>query len=104
MTSDWKWSSVDRRSVIAGGVGVVVAPAVLRVIPANAQSKAIKLGLVSPHTGPLAGFGESDAFIIDQVKGTLAKGLQTGGGKTYPVEIVAKDSQSSGTRAAEVAS
>ena len=65
--------------------------------------RAIKLGLVSPHTGPLAGFGEADGFILDQVKGILAKGLPIGG-KTYQVEIVAKDSQSSGTRAAEVAS
>ena len=98
-----KWPMVDRRSVIAGGLGLVAAPAVLRVIPANAQSKAIKLGLVSPHTGPLAGFGEADGFILDQVKTTLAKGLSVGG-KTYPIEIVVKDSQSSGTRASEVAS
>ena len=103
MTSDKKWPAIDRRSVIAGGLGLVAAPAVLRVTPANAQSKAIKLGLVSPHTGPLAGFGEADAFILDQVKTTLGKGLQVAG-KTYPIEIVSKDSQSSGTRAAEVAS
>jgi branched-chain amino acid transport system substrate-binding protein len=103
MTSDKKWPAIDRRSVIAGGLGAMAAPAVLGIIPANAQSKAIKLGVVSPHTGPLAGFGEADAFIIDQVKTTLAKGLAVGG-KTYPVEIIAKDSQSSGTRAAEVAS
>ena len=98
-----KLSAIDRRSVVAGGLGAIVAPSVLRVIPANAQSKGVKLGLVSPHTGPLAGFGEADGFILDQVKGILAKGLPIGG-KTYQVEIVAKDSQSSGTRAAEVAS
>ncbi len=103
MTSDSKWPTVDRRSVIASGLGLVAAPAVLRIIPANAQSKAIKLGLVSPHTGPLAGFGEADAFILDQVKTALGKGLAVGG-KTFPIEIVTKDSQSSGTRAAEVAS
>jgi len=95
--------SFDRRTVIAGGLGALAAPAVLRVIPANAQSKAIKIGHVSPKTGPLAGFGEADGFIIDQVKTILAKGLAVGG-KTYPVEIVTKDSQSSGTRASEVAS
>jgi branched-chain amino acid transport system substrate-binding protein len=103
MTSDKKWSAIDRRNVITGGLGLMAAPAVLRIIPANAQSKAIKLGLVSPHTGPLAGFGEADGFNLDQVKTTLAKGLSVGG-KTYPIEIVTKDSQSSGTRAAEVAS
>jgi branched-chain amino acid transport system substrate-binding protein len=80
-----------------------MAPAVLRVIPANAQSKAIKIGHVSPKTGPLAGFGEADGFILDQVKSILVKGLPVGG-KSYPVEIVSKDSQSSSTRASEVAS
>jgi branched-chain amino acid transport system substrate-binding protein len=81
---------------------MLAAPAVLRVIPANAQSKTIKIGHVSPRTGPLAGFGEADGFILDQVRAILAKGLESGG-KTFPVEIVSKDSQSSGTRASEVA-
>ena len=94
---------LNRRAVIAGGFGALAAPAVLRVIPANAQSKSIKIGHISPKTGPLAGFGEADGFILDQVKGLLAKGLPSGG-KTYAVEIITKDSQSSGTRASEVAS
>ena len=55
-----KLSAIDRRSVVAGTLGAIVAPSVLRIIPANAQSKGVKLGLVSPHTGPLAGFGERD--------------------------------------------
>ena len=93
---------VDRRTVIAGGLGALAAPAVLRVIPANAQSKAIKLGLVSPKTGPLAGFGEPEAFILEQVNKVLKPGLSVAG-KTYPVEIIAKDSQSTSTRATEVA-
>lgn len=94
---------VNRRNLMASGLGALAAPAVLRVIPVHAQSKAIKLGHVSPRTGPLAGFGEADGFILDQVREILAKGLSSGG-KTYPVEIVSKDSQSSTTRASEVAS
>ncbi len=93
----------DRRAVIAGGLGALAAPAVLRVIPANAQSKTIKIGHVSPKTGPLAGFGEADGFILAQVRDVLAKGLPSAG-KTFPVEIISKDSQSTGTRASEVAS
>ena len=103
MTDTENTGSIDRRTVVAAGLTALAAPAVLRVIPAQAQSKTIKIGHVSPKTGPLAGFGESDGFIIDQMKGVLAKGLPSGG-KTYPVEIISKDSQSSGTRAAEVAS
>ena len=96
-------AGLSRRTLVKAGLGAVAAPAVLRVIPANAQSKGIKIGYVSPRTGPLAGFGEADPFIVDQVKGIIGKGLQIGG-KAYPVEIVTKDSQSNGARAAEVAS
>ena len=96
-------NAINRRAVVAGSLGALAAPVVLRVIPANAQSKTIKVGHVSPKSGPLAGFGEADGFIINQVNGILAKGLPIGG-KAYPVEIITKDSQSSGTRASEVAS
>jgi branched-chain amino acid transport system substrate-binding protein len=99
----YRRTAFDRRSVMLRALGVLAAPAVLRVIPANAQSKTIKIGHVSPRTGPLAGFGEADGFILDQVRAIVAKSLESGG-KTFPVEIVSKDSQSSGTRAAEVAS
>src|SRR5271165_1637029 len=96
-------SVISRRSLVKAGLGAVAAPAVLNVIPVNAQSRVIKIGHVSPKTGPLAGFGEADGFILEQVNGILAKGLVSGG-KTYPVQIITKDSQSSGNRAAEVAS
>src|SRR5579862_5999335 len=91
---------ISRRSVTAG---LIAAPAVLSAIPANAQSRVIKIGHVSPRTGPLAGFGEADSFILDQVRALIGNGLQSGG-RTYPVQIISKDSQSSGNRAAEVAS
>lgn len=98
-----KGSGISRRRALAAGVGLVAAPAVLRVIPANAQSRVIKIGHVSPRTGPLAGFGEADSFIIDQVRGVLAKGLSNNG-RTYEVQIISKDSQSNASRASEVAS
>src|SRR3954447_25936808 len=94
---------VSRRMLVKAGIGAIAAPAVLRAIPADAQAKVIKIGHVSPRTGPLAGFGEADDFILKQVRDVLGKGLQSGG-KTYQVQIISKDSQSSGNRAAEVAS
>src|ERR1700739_19506 len=97
-----RFAAIDRRAVVARGLGMLAAPTVLRATPAEAQSKIVKIGHVSPRTGPLAGFGEADGFILEQVRGILAKGLESGG-KTYQVEIVSKDSQSSGTRASEVA-
>jgi branched-chain amino acid transport system substrate-binding protein len=95
--------TISRRTLVGSGLGAIAAPAVLRVLPAEAQSQVIKIGHVSPKTGPLAGFGEADGFILEQVRGILAKGLENDG-KTYKVEIISKDSQSSGNRAAEVAS
>jgi branched-chain amino acid transport system substrate-binding protein len=97
------FKTISRRTMVKTGLGVIAAPAVLGVLPAQAQSNVIKIGHVSPKTGPLAGFGEADGFIVEQVRGILSKGLSNGG-KTYKVEIVTKDSQSSASRASEVAS
>jgi len=96
-------AGISRRTMVKAGLGAVAAPAVLKVIPANAASKGIKIGYVSPRTGPLAGFGEADLFIIEGVKKAIGKGIPVAG-KIYPVEIILKDSQSNGSRAAEVAS
>src|SRR5437899_8739143 len=95
-------TSVSRRSLVKAGIGALAAPAVLRVIPANAQSRVIKIGHVSPRTGPIAGFGEADPYILEQIQKVVANGIQSGG-RTYKVEIISKDSQSSTSRASEVA-
>ncbi len=75
--------------------GAVFAPAVH-------AAKAIKLGYVSPQTGPLAAFAEADNFVISNFHDTVKGGLKIGG-STYPVEVTVKDSQSNPNRAAEVA-
>ena len=62
----------------------------------------LKIGYVSPQTGPLAPFGEADKWVIDQMKAAFKNGL-TVGGKKYGVEILLKDSQSNPNRAGEVA-
>jgi branched-chain amino acid transport system substrate-binding protein len=63
----------------------------------------IKIGYVSPQTGPLAPFGEADKWVIEQMKVAFKDGLSVGG-KKYAVEIILKDSQSNPNRAGEVAS
>jgi len=93
---------ISRRKLLRSGAIAIAAPAVLRVLPAAAQSNVIKIGHVSPKTGPLAGFGEADGFILGQVRDILNKGLISSG-KAYKVEIISKDSQSSASRASEVA-
>jgi branched-chain amino acid transport system substrate-binding protein len=64
--------------------------------------RAIKIGYVSPTTGPLAGFGEADEYIIGEAKKAFAAGINVAG-TVHPVEILAKDSQSSPDTAASVA-
>jgi len=62
----------------------------------------LKIGFVSPITGPAAGFGEPDAYVIGLARKALEGGL-TIGGKTYSVEIIDKDGQSNPAQGAAVA-
>ena len=95
----------DRRTVLTGlATTALTAPAVLRIKTAFAQERTIKVGHVSPRTGPLAGFAEADDYIIGQIREIFAAGVTTADGGTVGVEIVTKDSQSNPNRAAEVAS
>ncbi len=71
--------------------------------PALAQNRTLKIGYVSPQTGPLAGFAEADEYILSAVREQLAQGLNIRG-NSHPVEILVRDSQSNPNRAAEVAS
>jgi branched-chain amino acid transport system substrate-binding protein len=96
-------AALSRREVVKLAGGLVAAPAIVRMSPANAQSAAIKIGFVSPTTGPIAAFGEADDFILKQVAKVVGAGIANNG-KTYPIQVIAKDSQSSSSRAAEVAS
>lgn len=71
--------------------------------PAIAQARPIRLGYVTPRTGPLALFGEADEFALKVAGEAFANGF-TINGTNHPVEIITKDTQSSVNRAAEVTS
>lgn len=62
----------------------------------------IKIGFVSPETGQLSVFTQSNSYVLGKVRSALAGGLRIGG-KKYSVDIIAADSQSSSARAATVA-
>jgi branched-chain amino acid transport system substrate-binding protein len=99
-----KSNGFNRRDFLkAGAAGAIAMPAILTATRAYAQTPTLKLGYVSPKTGPLAGFAEADDYIIDGINKAFAGGL-TNNGKQWAVEIIVKDSQSNPTRAAEVAS
>jgi len=62
----------------------------------------IRIGFISPRTGPLASFGKTDGFILEQARLALANGM-TVAGKHYQVEIIDRDSQSDPARASQLA-
>ena len=70
--------------------------------PLLAQTGPIKIGLVTPKTGPLSLFAQADAFTLAGLRAQLAAGIKVGGTKR-PVEVIVKDSQSNPSRASEVA-
>ncbi|HEY7253800.1 MAG TPA: ABC transporter substrate-binding protein [Methylomirabilota bacterium] len=67
------------------------------------RARTLKIGYVSPQTGPLAGFGETDSFVVAGIRKAVGSGLSIRG-QSAPVEILVRDSQSDPNRAAEVAS
>ena len=95
-------NSIDRRSLLKYTAATGAALSAGVYAPAIAQTRAIKLGYVSPQTGPLAAFAEADNFNIARFKEATKAGIKLGNA-TLPVEVVVKDSQSNPNRAAEVA-
>ncbi|ATI41986.1 ABC transporter substrate-binding protein (plasmid) [Pacificitalea manganoxidans] len=92
----------SRRGFLAGGSALLAAPALLRSTRAYAANPVLRVGHVSPRTGPLAGFAEADDYVLQAVAEAFAGGIENNG-KTWSVEIISKDSQSNPNRAAEVA-
>lgn len=92
----------NRRHILGGLAATVAAPAILTSSRAYAQTPTIKVGHVSPRTGPLAGFAEADDFVLEGIQAALSGGVENNG-KSYNIEIISKDSQSNPNRAAEVA-
>jgi branched-chain amino acid transport system substrate-binding protein len=66
------------------------------------SAAAVKIGYVSPRTGPLAPFAEADDFILGAIQGRFDK-PQPIAGKSRKITIITKDSQSDPNRAAQVA-
>ena len=91
-----------RRTALAGGAALLAAPALLPR-RALAQDGTIRLGFVSPRTGPVAAFGAPDEFVLRGIRAAVEGGIEIGG-RSYAVEIIEKDSQSNPNRAAEAAS
>jgi branched-chain amino acid transport system substrate-binding protein len=70
----------------------------------GSSSGKITIGWIHPLTGALAGFGAPDGFVLQKIRATspYKNGFKIGG-KTYEVQINSYDTQSSPTRAGQLA-
>jgi branched-chain amino acid transport system substrate-binding protein len=93
---------LTRRTLLTGlGAGTALGLSPLGA-PAIRAAQPIRIGYVTPKSGPLAAFAEADDYILSGVREALKGGLKAGSA-TRPVEILIKDSQSNPNRAAEAA-
>jgi branched-chain amino acid transport system substrate-binding protein len=101
--SDKTFSStgITRRSALRGAAAIGGALAMPGIIRA-AGDETIKIGFISPITGPLGLFGETDAYTLAQMRKRFANGLEVGG-KTYQVKVFDRDAQSDPNKSSELA-
>jgi branched-chain amino acid transport system substrate-binding protein len=85
-------------SALVGGAVVAMNP----TLAAAKSDKKLRLGFISPRTGHLGAFGETDPFVLSQVRQVLANGL-TINNVNYDIEILDRDSQSDPSRAGQLA-
>ncbi len=92
--------SLSRRGVVKN----LAALSAATTLPVWAQStgRTLRIGMVSPQTGPLAAMGEADKWTIESLKKTFNEGVVINGTR-HPIEVFLRDSQSNPNRAAEVA-
>ncbi len=95
-------SGLTRRGFLASSAAAAGAIALGAGTNAAQAADTIKVGFISPRSGPLGGFGEGDGYILDLAKKALANGLKSGG-KTYAVTIIDQDTQSDPARAGQLA-
>ena len=106
-------AGVSRRNLLRGfgaGAAVVGGGGLLEACSSgikgsgSSSTKGITIGWIHPLTGDLAGFGAADNWVISKIKQTTPykSGFKIGS-KTYPVTIKSYDSQSSVTRAGDLA-
>lgn len=93
---------LSRRLLVGAGAGVALGLGAGWRPARAAAANTLRIGFISPRTGPLAGFGEGDPFILGLVRKAFANGL-TLNGTTYEVTIFDRDTQSDPARASQLA-
>jgi branched-chain amino acid transport system substrate-binding protein len=95
-------TGVSRRALLAaaGAGGLALVGGAPRF--AAAAENTLKVGFISPRTGALAGFGQTDGYVLEVARKALAKGLAIAG-KMYEVTILDRDTQSDPSRSSQLA-
>ena len=100
---------ITRREMLKGTglvLGGLAMPGALEACLSSSTSStpsgSIKIGFISPITGPASGFGEPDSYVISLARKAFAGGLSIGG-TNYSVEIVSRDGQSTPSVGSQVA-
>ena len=89
--------------ITTAGATTTTAPASTTTVSAAGEAgREVKLGVVTPQTGPLAVFGIADKWSAELANKTVAGGLVLGDGKKHPISIMFRDTQSDSNRAAQV--
>ena len=102
MIHDAKDTATAQRRRVLQAAGALALTGAMPLAFGQAAGRKIKIGYVTPQTGPLAGFGEVDNFVLQGITAAFKGGI-TIAGVNHPVEIIVKDSQSNPNRAADVA-
>jgi branched-chain amino acid transport system substrate-binding protein len=93
---------LSRRTVLKAGAATLATSTIFKPAILRAAEDVIRIGHVSPVTGPMAGFAEAQDWTLNGIRKAFEPGVQIGG-KTYKIEIITKDSQTDESRTAEVA-
>lgn len=86
------------RGAVAGAAMLVGGSQVFAATP----DEEIRIGFISPRSGPLGEFGASDPYVIDLARKALTNGIRVAGHR-YRVTILDRDSQSDPSRASQLA-
>jgi len=92
---------MPRRHFLAASAASVAGLAMPNI--ARAKENSIKIGYITSLTGPRAEFSEPAEWNVEKFRQKYANGIDIGG-KTYPVEILVRDTQSNPARAGQVVS
>ncbi len=96
--------AISRRSLLRGmGAGVAASTLALPTYLRAQTAGKIKMAYITPATGPLGLFGETDGYTVAKIREALGGQITSANGNVYELEILERDSQSNPNKAAEIA-